>query len=49
MSKSATSLVLDELPAEKLAVVKEFAQVIRKHRGQSSNSLARLANLAFAE
>jgi hypothetical protein len=48
MPKSATSYVLDDLPAEKLAVVKEFTQVIRKHRGQSSSSLARLANLAFA-
>jgi hypothetical protein len=47
MPKSLTSIVLDDLPAEKQAVVKEFTDVIRKHRGQSSSSLARLANIAF--
>lgn len=40
--------MLEELPAEKQAVVKEFTEVIRKHRGESSISLARLANIAFA-
>jgi hypothetical protein len=48
MSKTLTAIVLDDLPAEKLAVVKEFTEVIRKHRGQSASSLARLANIAFA-
>lgn len=42
-----TSIVLEDLPAEKRAVVKEFAEVIRKHRGQSSTALARLAYMAF--
>lgn len=48
MPKTLTRFVLDDLPAEKQAVVKAFTEVIRKHRGQSSSSLARLANLAFA-
>ena len=47
MPKTLTTFVLDDLPAEKQAVVKEFTEVIRKHRGQSSSSLARLANIAF--
>lgn len=47
MPKTVTTFVLDDLPAEKQAVVKEFADVIRKHRGQSSSSLARLAYMAF--
>lgn len=47
MPKTLTTFVMDDLPAEKQAVVKEFTEVIRKHRGQSSSSLARLANIAF--
>lgn len=47
MPKTLTTFVLDDLPAEKQAVVKEFTEVIRKHRRQSSSSLARLANIAF--
>lgn len=47
MPKTLTPFVLDDLPAEKQAVVKAFTEVIRKHRGQSSSSLARLANIAF--
>ena len=42
-----TSIVLEDLPAEKQAVVKEFTEVIRKHRRQSSTALARLAYMAF--
>jgi hypothetical protein len=48
MAKTLPSIALDDLPAEKQAVVKEFTDVIRKHRGQSATSLARLASLAFA-
>jgi hypothetical protein len=48
MAKTLPSSALDDLPAEKQAVVKAFTDVIRKHRGQSSTSLARLASLAFA-
>jgi hypothetical protein len=40
--------VLADLPAGKRAVVEEFTEVIRKHGGQSSTSLARLACLAFS-
>jgi hypothetical protein len=47
MPKTLSCIALDDLPAEKQAVVKEFTDVIRKHRGQSSSSLARLANIAF--
>jgi hypothetical protein len=47
MPKTSTSIVLDDLPAETQAVVKEFTDVIRKHRGQSSTTLARLACMAF--
>lgn len=36
-----------ELPAKEQVVVKEFADVIRKHRDQSPAALARLAHVAF--
>ncbi len=39
---------LADLTAENRAVVEEFTQVIRKHRGQSSTALAQLAHRAFA-
>lgn len=42
------SSTVADLPARKRAVVEEFAEVIRKHRGESSTALARLASMAFS-
>jgi hypothetical protein len=39
---------LAELPAEEQAVVHEFTELIRRHRGQGSIALARLAGRAFS-
>jgi hypothetical protein len=39
---------LADLPANEQVVVNEFTDLIRKHHGQSSTDLARLASLAFS-
>jgi hypothetical protein len=43
-----TRVGLAELAPNQQAVVSEFTELIRKHRGQSPTDLARLAGLAFA-